>query len=75
MKNLRELRRSVGLSQAELARRTGIARARLCYAEQGLQLTAKEEGSVLAVIAKMAEENRSTIRKVLNNRVLEAATA
>ena len=57
MKTLKKNRRMVGLSQHELAKRTGIRVGRIAFAETGRRtLTATEIEKIQAAIARRAAE-------------------
>lgn len=75
MKNLYELRKRAGLTQADLSSRTGINRCRLVYAEGGYQLSGQEETKILSVIARAVEENTASVRRVIEDRTATLATA
>lgn len=75
MKNLCELRKRAGLTQAELATRTGISRYRLVYAEGGYQLSPEEEARILEAIEKTVVENTASIRRAMADRAAVVATA
>lgn len=68
MKNLRNLRKRAGLTQAGLAARTEISRYRLVYAEGGYELSPEEEGKIVTVIDKAIRENTESIRRVIADR-------
>ena len=68
MKNLGSLRKSAGLTQAELSAKSGISRCRLVYAEGGYQLSREEEEKLLSVISKATEANAVRVRRVMEDR-------
>jgi transcriptional regulator with XRE-family HTH domain len=64
--NIREIRRTVGLSQIQLSCRTGIERTRLSFAECGyVRLTEAEEAAIKRVIAETVENVAEKVRLVL----------
>jgi transcriptional regulator with XRE-family HTH domain len=62
MKKLRELRRSTGLTQHELARLTGMSVGRIAFAEtKRLTLTASEIEKIRLTLAQRAQEVAATL--------------
>lgn len=72
--DIREMRRIVGLTQVELAVRSGIDRTRLSFAECGyVELSAEEKAAIKNAISKAAEKmalsatrNAERIRRLAN---------
>jgi len=66
MKKLKELRRANGLSQHALARKSGVPRWRIAFAETGrLTLTDKERSRILVALARSIGKNVETVKSIL----------
>ncbi len=62
---LRKLRQMVGLSQFNVARRSGVARTRISLFENGdVELTTRELGAVREVLEEAASELRVAIESL-----------
>lgn len=65
MKNLRKIRKAVGVTQHQLAASSGVARWRICHAEVGIRpLTSAEEKKIRKVLVTRRAKSSHVLQEL-----------